>query len=577
MLQSMKSLRAARDAIHSHECRVIRADGSFRWVEGTAANRLEDPAIGAVVRTFRDITDRKTMTDQLRVSEARFSRLAESGIVGITIADVHGNIHESNDTFLRMVGFSREELLSGKVRWADLIPPEGRALSDRAGAQLQEHGFAPPWETEHVRKDGSRVPILVGVAMLDYPLCIAFTADLTERKKAESALHESDLQLRQAQKMEAVGRLAGGIAHDFNNVLSVILSYADMLLSETKPGHSTYEDLEEIRNAARRAADLTRQLLMFSRQQILEPRVLDLNEVLLGMDRMLRRILGADVDLVSLPTRPLGRVRVDPTSIEQVIMNLAVNARDAMPTGGKLTLETGNVVLGEDYAREHLGVKPGEYVMLAVTDSGIGMDRVTLARAFEPFFTTKEKGKGTGLGLSTVLGIAQQSGGSVWAYSEVGKGSSFKVYLPRIEDAAVQACRSGEPPAMTSRGAETILLVEDDEQVRRVAVGILRKAGYHVIEACDAKRAMESAEAHTGLIHLLVSDVVMPKMSGPELAKRLSSVRPEMKVLCMSGYTDDSIVRHGVLEAHFAFVQKPITPDSLTKKVREVLDAPVRK
>jgi two-component system cell cycle sensor histidine kinase/response regulator CckA len=372
--------------------------------------------------------------------------------------------------------------------------------------------------------------------------------------------------------MEAIGRLAGGVAHDFNNVLSVILSYSEGLLAEMNSGEPMHADVEEIRKAGIRAAGLTRQLLMFSRQQVLEPKVLDLNEVLTNIHNMLRRILGADVDLVSRAAPLLGRVRVDPSSIEQVILNLVVNARDAMPKGGKLTMETGNVVLDDEYARDHLGVKPGRHVMLAVTDNGAGIDKPTLARMFEPFFTTKESGKGTGLGLSTVFGIVQQSGGSIWVYSELGKGTTFKVYLPQV-DAPIETVRASEVPAAL-RGSETILLVEDDDQVRLVAQGILRKNGYHVIEASNGGEALLHAERHPGTIHLLLSDVVMPQMSGPELAKRLANTRPNMKVLCMSGYTDDSIVRHGVLEAHLAYVQKPITPHVLATRVREVLGAP---
>jgi signal transduction histidine kinase len=392
------------------------------------------------------------------------------------------------------------------------------------------------------------------------------------RADAEGALRKSEEQLRQAQKMEAVGRLAGGIAHDFNNVLSVVLSYSEMLLGDLQPGEPMRESVEEIRKAAKRAADLTRQLLLFSRQQVVEAKVVDLNDVLTGLDKMLRRILGADVDLASLATTPLGRVRVDPGSMEQVVMNLVVNARDAMPTGGKLTMETANVELDEAFAADHYGVRPGRHVLLAVTDTGVGMDKATLARIFEPFFTTKEKGKGTGLGLSTVFGIVQQAGGNIWVYSEPGKGTTFKIYLPRVE-ADVDALRMSMAPS-TLRGSETILLVEDDDQVRAVARGILRRAGYHVLEASNAGEAQLVVERHRGTIHLLLTDVVMPQMSGPQLIKRLSGARPEMKVLCMSGYTDDSIVRHGVLDSNVAYIQKPITPESLTTKVRAVLDAP---
>jgi two-component system cell cycle sensor histidine kinase/response regulator CckA len=380
-------------------------------------------------------------------------------------------------------------------------------------------------------------------------------------------------QLRQAQKMEAVGRLAGGIAHDFNNVLSVILSYAELLLADMKPGERMHDDVQAIRDAGGRAAGLTRQLLMFSRQQVLLSKVLDLNEVLTGIHNMLQRILGEDVDLVSRPTQPLGAVRADPGSIEQIVMNLVVNARDAMPRGGKLTIETANVVLDEAYARSHLGVTPGPYVMLAVTDTGTGIDKVTLTRVFEPFFTTKEVGKGTGLGLSTVFGIVQQSGGSVWVDSEPDHGTTVKAFFPRV-DATVDAIYATMPPT-SLHGSETILLVDDDDQVRKVTLAILRRNGYHVIEARNGGDALLRSQEHPGVIHLLLSDVVMPEMSGPELAKRLADARPDLKVLCMSGYTDDSIVRHGVLEACIAFLQKPITPAALTTRVREVLDAQV--
>jgi CheY-like chemotaxis protein len=334
------------------------------------------------------------------------------------------------------------------------------------------------------------------------------------------------------------------------------------------------EDVGQIHKAAGRASDLTRQLLSFSRQQVLAPRVIDLSDVLVGMDKMFQRIIGVDVQLILSCAPGLGRVRADPGSIEQVIMNLVVNARDAMPNGGTLTMETANVMIDEESARDHLGTSAGPYVMLAVSDTGIGMDRATQARIFEPFFTTKEMGKGTGLGLSVVFGIVQQSGGSIWVYSEPGKGTSFKVYFPRV-DGVVDEVRSAERPT-TLRGSETVLLVEDDDQVRAVARGILRRNGYHVLEANNGGEAMLLCESFARRIHLLISDVVMPHMSGPELARRLAQARPEMKVLCMSGYTDDSVVRHGVTDSDVAYLQKPITPESLTRKVREVLDAPPR-
>ncbi len=549
------------------------------------------PAVERELREHKERVARRKAEEALRESEARFRRLADAGIIGIMIADVRGTLDDVNDTYARLIGYSREELLSGTMSWADHTPPEWRATDENAIAELKATGVASPWQKELFRKDGSRVPVLIGVAMLDYPKCIAFALDLSERKRAEAegtrlaveakteqagrvraeeALRQSEQQLRQAQKMEAVGRLAGGVAHDFNNVLSVIISYAEIILTELRPGDPLRADVEEIRKAAARAAGLTRQLLMFSRQTVLDPKVLDLQEVLVSMEKMLQRILGEDVELVLVPTPSAGRIRADPTHIEQVIMNLVVNARDAMPTGGKLTVETGNVVLDGEYALSHLPAKAGPYVMLAVSDSGIGMDRATQAHIFEPFFTTKEIGKGTGLGLSTVFGIVQQSGGNIWVYSEVGKGTTFKIYLPRV-DAEVDVQRPEASPA-TLRGTETILLVEDEEQVRAIVLNILRRQGYRVLVAQHAGEALLLCERHPEVIHLMVTDVVMPQMSGPELAKRLALLRPDMKVLCMSGYTDDSIVRHGVLASGVAFIQKPVTPALLSKKVRQVLD-----
>jgi signal transduction histidine kinase/ActR/RegA family two-component response regulator len=389
-------------------------------------------------------------------------------------------------------------------------------------------------------------------------------------RKTEQTLHEAEEQLRHSQKLEAVGRLAGGVAHDFNNVLSVVLSYSDMVLDRLPAGDPLRGDIEEISKAGLRAAGLTRQLLTFSRQEVVETKVLALDDLLANMDKMLRRVLGEDVDIVSLHGPQLGRIRADPGSIEQVIMNLAVNSRDAMPTGGKLTIETKNMILDDVHARQHLDVAPGAYVMLAVTDTGTGMDQETQRRIFEPFFTTKGQGKGTGLGLSTVFGIVQQCHGSIWVYSEPDHGTTFKIYLP---------CVDADPDATTSAaessargGAETILLVEDEEQIRVVARTILVGLGYRVLDARNAGEALLYSENHVGTIDLLLTDVVMPQMSGPELAKRLVRDRPETKILCMSGYTDDALVRHGAIDAGIAYLQKPLTPNKLARKVRAVLD-----
>jgi two-component system cell cycle sensor histidine kinase/response regulator CckA len=532
------------------------------------------PALERELREKRGRDARHSAEKALRAIEARFARLAESGLVGILVADTDGQVHEANGAFLQMVGRTAEELRSGKTRMEEMTPPEWRVVDDGAIELLKAKGVTGLWEKEYVRKDGTRIPVLVGMAMLERPSFIAFVADLTERKRAEAALRRSDEQLRQAQKMEAIGNLAGGIAHDFNNLLSVILSYSGMLAQDMTPSDPRRADLEEIEAAGRRAVDLTRQLLAFSRKQILQPRIVDLNDVLAGMERMLRRLIGEDIELTVLLCSTLGEVLVDPGQVEQIVMNLAANSRDAMPEGGKLTIETGNVHLDERYVSEHVGATAGPHVMLAVTDSGTGMDKATQARMFEPFFTTKEHGKGTGLGLATVFGIVQQSGGNVWVYTEPGKGTTFKVYLPRADPALVQADGGSAPPPVGAlTGTETILLVEDDEHVRTLARTILRRSGYHVIEAQNGGDALLICEQHTARIHLLLTDVVMPRMSGRQLSERLRTIRPDLKVLFMSGYTDNSIVHHGVLDSGVAFLQKPITPEALTRKVREVLDA----
>ncbi|HEY8072803.1 MAG TPA: ATP-binding protein [Labilithrix sp.] len=435
-----------------------------------------------------------------------------------------------------------------------------RCMSERAH-DVMENEFAYP--------DGSKgwfelrfVPVPEGVCIL--------SLDVTEKKRAQIALERSEEQLRHAQKMDAIGQLAGGLAHDFNNLLSIVVSYADLMIGELRPDDPMRADAMEIRTAGMRAADLTKQLLAFSRRQLLSLSIVDLNETLKQMGRMLERIIGEHIELRIAPGAGLQKVKVDPAQVEQVIMNLAINARDAMPNGGRLTIETGNAELDATYALAHAGVTAGPHVMLAVTDSGAGMDKATQERIFEPFFTTKEPGKGTGLGLSTVYGIVKQSGGNIWVYSEVGKGTTFKVYFPRTDESTDT---TPPPPVATSlRGTETVLLVEDEPQVRVLVRTILTRHGYQVLEAESGDEALKFCQRYSGPIHLLLTDVVMPKMSGKQLAELLAPLRSQMKVLYMSGYTDNTVVHHGVLDEGIDFLQKPITPEALTRKVREVLD-----
>ena len=573
------------------EIQALRADGTEIPVElAVVPTRSDGPPVFTAY--IRDLTERRQIAEALQVSEARFKHLADSGVIGIIIADTLGNILEANETFLGIVGLSRDQVDAGKARWVDITPPDWRDQDQAAMRQLADTGVVTPREKEYLRADGSRVPVLVGAAMLDAPRYIGFVLDLTARKRAEDAgsravavaaeesaqrelaeeaLRQAEEKLRQSQKMEAIGTLTGSIAHDFNNLLSVILSYSELLLGDLQTADPMHADLAQIARAANRASDLTRQLLAFSRQQVLQPKVVNLNDAIAGMANMLRRLIGASIELSVTTASDLGMVFVDPSQMEQVLLNLVVNARDAMPTGGKLTIETANVHLDGAYSSQHLDVEPGRYIVLSVSDTGSGMDRATKARIFEPFFSTKEKGKGTGLGLSTVFGIVKQSGGSIWAYSELGLGTTFKIYVPRV-DASAAPPASLAPRSSAIRGTETVLLVEDDEQVRSLACTILRRHGYRVLEAASGGEALVISEQYADTIHALLTDVVMPRMSGRELWERLTPLRPSMRVLFMSGYMDDAIVQHGVLSSEFAFVQKPLMPGAVLSKLRSILD-----
>ncbi len=511
--------------------------------------------------------EHKRDQEAIRRSEMRYRSLFERAGYGIYCATVDGHIIDANPAMLAMLGYDSLEELRTRMLSRDVY-------ADAADRQRILREFHQEGRSEHEtrwkRKDGKAIIVkLSGRAVLDrqgelegYEVIVE---DITERRALEE-------QLRHAQKMEAVGRLAGGVAHDFNNLLTVIKGYTELMLMQVVDADPMKGQLDEVRKAADRAAALTRQLLAFSRRQVLSPKVIDLNAIVTSCGKLLRRLLGEDVQLLTILGRGVGHVKADPGQIEQVMMNLAVNARDAMPRGGELCVETANVDLDEDYRLGHVVVKPGPYVMLAVTDNGQGMTEDVRSRVFEPFFTTKERG--TGLGLSTVYGIVKQSGGYVWVYSELGKGTTFKVYLPRVdEEPEIQAAPSIDPARY--RGTDTSLVVEDEDGVRALVCRMLQRQGYNVLGTRSAGEAVLVCERHSDPIHLLVTDVVLTQLSGPELAKRVMSLRAEMRVLYMSGYTEDAIVRHGVLQAGIAFLQKPFTADALARKVREVLDEPV--
>ncbi|OLC06005.1 MAG: hypothetical protein AUH41_13780 [Gemmatimonadetes bacterium 13_1_40CM_66_11] len=514
----------------------------------------------------RDITARRAADEALRVSEQKFGSAFQahpSPMAIATLADARWV--DVNESLLRLFGMNRAETVGRSGQELGLWKSE--ELRQSMLTRLRAGGPFRNVEVEWLTRSGEVRSGLLSAEVIAFagePHFLLHFQDITERKQLE-------VQLRQAQKMEAIGRLAGGVAHDFNNLLTAIFGYVDLLREEIPAGSAAQQDLAEVRKASERAASLTKQLLAFSRQQVLEPVVLKPNALVEDVEKMLHRLIGEDVELRLSLSPDTGNVRADPGQLQQVLMNLVVNARDAMPTGGKLILETANSELSEQYVELHQPVVPGHYVMLAVSDTGAGMTPETKGRIFEPFFTTKEKGKGTGLGLSTVYGIVKQSGGYIWAYSEVGRGTTFKIYLPRVDEPAEPLWKPTENGSVA--GTETILLAEDDPILRPLARALLEKLGYTVLEGEDAQSALAAARAYGGPIHLLVADVVMPGPSGRELARRLAEFRPETKILYVSGYTDDAIVHHGMLEPGLNFLQKPFTPAVLARKVREVLDA----
>ncbi len=552
--------------------RFRRSDGSWAdlWVVGT--NLLHDSNIQGIVVNCRDVSA-QTRAEKARVeAETRYRTLVEqlATITYIAKLGLHGEWLYVSPQIEAILGFSPSEWLSEPGLWVSRVHPDDRRLVE----ETEEATFSgKPFRAEYrmFRRDGKVIWVNDTAAVVHdsdgNTLLHGVMVDVSERKQLET-------QLRQAQKMQAVGRLAGGIAHDFNNLLTVITGYAHSLLERDHPAEDEVRrSAERIGSAAARAAALTRQLLAFGRRQMLEPRVLNLNFVIADMDKIMRRLVTENIEIVTKLGANLGSVKADPAQIEQVILNLVINARDAMPEGGVLTVETANFELDRGYADEHSTVRRGPYVMLAVSDTGMGMDADTQARIFEPFFTTKEMGKGTGLGLSTVYGIVEQSEGYIWVYSEPGRGSSFKTYLPRVDQAA-QAVLKPTIELSAIHGTEKILLVEDDRMVRDLAQSVLRNCGYTVI-APERIADMESVcREYAGWVDLLLTDVVMPGVSGRDLASSMTSLRPDMKVLYMSGYTDNAIVHKGLLDPGIWFLPKPFTPATLAAKVREVLDHP---
>jgi len=545
------------------EFRMRRADGQWRRMHSRAVPvRDKSGKVLEWLAVIKDVTERRQVDDLLR-------SVLDNALDVIVSADSEGRIEAFNRAGERLFGYRAADVIGQQIT---LLIPDPKLEDGHAGLPWYLNamrGEVNTLERQIVgrRKDGARLPLDVAFTAFELNNRQHFTGilrDLTERNALEA-------QLRQSQKMEAFGQLAGGVAHDFNNLLTIIIGCSDMLLPMIPRDELTYELVADIRTAGDRAAALTQQLLAFSRRQLLEPKVVNLNETVAEVEKMLRRLIGEDVELASNLDPALQPVRVDPGQIEQVLVNLAVNARDAMPRGGQLTIKTRNVVWTEEYCRTHLGFMPGRYVMISMTDTGCGMTPDVKRRVFEPFFTTKGAGKGTGLGLATVFGIVRQSGGQVNVYSEVDVGTSLQVYLPAVEQSG-----EFEPARETSEamrmGSETILVVEDEQAVRKIAKLALESHGYTVLEAASGAVALALVEKYPKPIHLVVSDVVMPGMSGRELSVELRKIRPDFRILFISGYTDDAVVRHGIVQAEEAFLQKPFSPSSLARKVREVLD-----
>ncbi len=546
------------------EVLALRKDGTMFPAE-LAVSEVVLPGRRMFTGIVRDISQRKQAEEAIREAGDTLRAVIETSPLPICVTGLDGVVKSWNRAAERVFGWTAGEAIGRRL---PIVPgAEWERFLSALEAARRGDTFAGV-ERRRQTKAGEPIDISIWNAPLrnrhgETTGILSIFADMTERRRLEE-------QLRQAQKMEAIGRLAGGVAHDFNNVLTVIAGYGQMLADRMQDVPDALEDVQEILKAAEHAGALTTQLLIFSRHRVVHPQIIDLSAVVEGVQKMLGRVIGEDVVLVTHVSSSVGPVRADASQVEQVILNLAVNARDAMPGGGRLTIETANVELDDGYARKHMGVTPGAYAMLAVSDTGRGMDEETRTRLFEPFFTTKEKGKGTGLGLSTVYGIVKQYNGDIWVYSEPGKGTTFKIYFPLAAEARPEEPAAAEPERETGRGAESVLLVEDEAGVRKLVRNILTEQGYRVVEAADPVAALEICSRDG--FDLLLTDVVMPSMSGRDLAERAAAIRPSMRVLYMSGYTDNVVVHHGVAADEVPFLQKPFTPAALVRKVRQVLD-----
>jgi PAS domain S-box-containing protein len=552
----------------SGQIRIRRRDGTVLPAEMS----ITYLASGVTACIARDLSEKNEAERARADAEIKYRMLIEqvAAISYIAELGLHGEWLYVSPQVESILGYPQDEWLANSRNWIKYIPVEDHAVVEAAEAASQR-GQRFQAEYRLIRKDGTIIWVSDTAVVVpgsdSHPVMEGIMVDITERKMLEN-------QLQQSRRMEAVGRLAGGIAHDFNNLLTIIKGYAELALQRSGVPRELQADVRQVENAAERASTLVRQLLAFSRRQVLQPKALDLNAIVLGLDKLLRRLMDETIEMVTRCDERVGTVKADPAQIEQVIMNLVVNARDAMPKGGLLTIETANVELDSTYARDHATVKPGPYVMLAVSDTGIGMSPETVAHIFEPFYTTKEGGQGTGLGLSTVYGIVKQSGGYIWVYSEPDKGTSFKVYLPRVDEPVESQMESVKVP-VARKGNETVLVVEDEEAVRELTCIVLTAEGYSVLAARNAKEAERISLNHKGEIHLLLTDMVMPGTSGRELADRINARHPGTRVLYMSGYTDTALTRGGILQQGVLFLQKPFSPRTLAQKVREVLDSPV--